>query len=171
MICYNCSKSNVCKHYEYLQRYPGLKINECYYKSDNVYSNNNTVGSTNINTGQINPNLISREIISEAIEKINNSNLTEEEKNTDFRVVCEPSELIECPNCNSTAYPEDFFVCEKCSKTVCLGCATREFDCNKQRFVDMCDTCWDKNDIEKTSNISLIKECEEDDSKLDNSLE
>lgn len=157
MICDDCNKSDVCKHYDYLKEYNGLKLKECSYKTYN-YNINNNINTNNIykridkpitttytnqtNSNNLDTNTLFRENISNKIQEINNSKLTDKEKNKDFKIVKTPTELVECPSCGEKVYEDDLSVCDKCNKTICSACGTQSFDCNEETLKNVCDTCW-----------------------------
>lgn len=150
MICTNCIKKDVCKHYIYLKEYDGLILSDCNYKQLNIGSIvKNNYGSYESSTAL----LSDRKDISDKIQEINNSKLTEEEKNKNFKVVTTPSKLIECPSCGADIYPEDLTTCDSCGKDACPACSTQSYDCNKEKFTNMCDECWSNYNKDYNANV------------------
>lgn len=143
MICKDCIKKDVCKHYIYLKEYDGLKLKECNYKF--------SIEVSDMESKYIESNIMllnskeSKENVIEKIQEINKANLSLEKSTQDFKLVSKPSKLIECPSCNSNIYPEDLISCNKCEKEICPVCGFQTYDCNKDEYINLCDNCWNEN--------------------------
>ena len=95
IYCNNCKHIKICKHYEYLCKYPELTIFNCALKEEPT-----------------------KEIIKEE------TNVTPLRlvKNEKPEPIYDAPELKECPCCNSKTYGE-IYKCCKCGTSICDSCA------------------------------------------------
>ena len=100
MFCNDCKHIKICKHYEYLCRYPELTLFSCSLKEEERMS----------------PTVTEREYKEPEIIPLKLVKKDEPKKTYDA------PELKECPYCNSKTYG-DIHKCCKCGVSICDSCA------------------------------------------------
>ena len=142
MICNNCIKKDVCKHKEYLDKYCGLELNKCEYKTEG--------SSVKAEGSPVFPNISVTHL-----EKPKQPKLSREEINEKIIELSkkkeEPpklKELVDCYICDTVDDKENMHKCSKCGKWVCSDCSIELPDFNANRDDPMateiiCTNCWD----------------------------
>lgn len=143
MICKDCIKKDVCKHYAYIKEYSGLELKDCSYRSSSKLS---SISYTNNESNIALLSSFSKEDVSERIQKISQVTPSNEDNVLDFKVVSTPTELVECSTCNTKNYLEDLSTCDKCQKQVCPACAFQTYNCTTNELVNLCDDCWNEEE-------------------------
>lgn len=140
MFCKGCKNISICKHYEYLVKYPELTLGHCELKTNNIHT--------------LTP--------SKPIEQL----LQEEELNTfvgnrpDLK-----GEGFECKTCHQIIYEGEQRECEICGSDICTRCGNIDIDDlgadGKLNGLLLCDKCYasrHENDIELESDDKSIFE-------------
>lgn len=140
MICKDCIKNDVCKHYIYLKKYDGLKLKDC------SYGFNLGVTEYEKEYTESKIRLLKSTTKDDIIEQIQKANKSNEDLNQDFKLVSKPSELIKCSSCDSFNYPEDLVKCNKCGIEICPVCGFQTYDCNADKQINICENCWNKEE-------------------------
>lgn len=96
MICNDCKHIKLCKHYEYLCRYPELTLFSCSLKETPI----------SISETYKEPDIVPLRLV----------------KKNESEKIYDAPELKECPYCNSKTYG-DIHKCSKCGTSICDSCA------------------------------------------------
>lgn len=69
MICKDCIKKDVCKHKEYLEKYPGLELSKCdYKKAGNTNSPASHILNNNLLVTTVQPKITREELNAKILE-------------------------------------------------------------------------------------------------------
>lgn len=143
MICKDCIKKDVCKHYIYLKEYDGLKLKDCNYGFSigvTEYEKEYTESSIKLLKSK------TKEEVIDKIQELSKANISLEKTTPDFKLVSKPSELIKCSSCNSFNYLEDLVKCNKCGIEICPVCGFQTYDCNADMQINLCENCWNEEE-------------------------
>lgn len=143
MFCKGCINISICKHYEYLSKYPELTLGHCELKVNRI-------------------NHIATSLTDETIKP-----LPQEEELSTF-AGNRPDlkgEGFECTACHQIIYEGEQRKCEICDSDICTRCGNIDIDDlgadGKLNGLLLCDECYTKrheNDIELESDEKSIFE-------------
>ena len=143
IFCDDCKHIRLCKHYEYLCRYPELTMFSCSLKEPKQ-----PLGPTIKPNTNPNDNIV----LLKSIKK--------EEETKEY----EPPELKTCPNCGARTYG-DIYKCSECGVSVCDCCGYYGDTTIREDKLEVdtlyCSDCYDKlfkDEIEEEVDNSSIFE-------------
>ena len=143
IFCDDCKHIRLCKHYEYLCRYPELTMFSCSLKEPKQSLGTTIKSNTNPNNNIVPLKMIKKE---EETEKY------------------EPPELKTCPNCGARTYG-DIYKCSECGVSVCDCCGYYGDTTIRENKLEVdtlyCSDCYDKlfkDEIEEEVDDSSIFE-------------
>ena len=150
IFCDDCKHIRLCKHYEYLCRYPELTMFSCSLKETREPIKLDPTTVKPIKNG--NDNI--------ALLKLVKNEDTKKERSDGY----EPPELKTCPNCGARTYG-DIYKCSECGVSVCDCCGYYGDTTIREDKLEVdtlyCSDCYDKlfkDEIEEEVDDSSIFE-------------